>query len=210
MSDSIEQEPRVDRQNRIPDAWENGKKVYIRGLERQKEKLSKEEAVMVSPVQPIGGGVLANGTKSDSDVVFKREDQKRFSSLVQIIGNAPAPWVAEALEEHGIVLPGGQTITRMAAATEAMFHAAIADKSVPAFVALRDSGWGKPKEELEVTENKPKEILINAEVIQSLRRAKDEGKVIDAEISEGATDAKIVQSDDGSIGVSEIQNNAEN
>ena len=40
-------------------------------------------------------------------VVFKVADRKRFSNLVRVIGESEADWVDEALERHGIVIPGG-------------------------------------------------------------------------------------------------------
>ena len=50
---------------------------------------------------------MGNGLGADKDMVFKVADRKRFSNLVRVIGESEADWVDEALERHGIVIPGG-------------------------------------------------------------------------------------------------------
>lgn len=154
---------------------------------------------------PIGGGILANGTNKDAPMTITVGDRKRFSTLVNMMGDSEAGWVADALEDIGVVLPGGAKITRWAAATEAMFHAAIADKNVAAFVALRDTGPGKPREEIEMMDKGGNVIPINAEVMQDLRRARDAGKVVDVDVGEGTQDTKIVKGASGEYEVARAE-----
>ena len=48
-------------------------------------------------------------------------------------------------------------------------------------MALRDSGWGKPKEEVEVSNKVEDAIPIRAEVLADMRRARDVGRVVEVE-----------------------------
>ena len=93
-----------------------GKRMSSRGVEvsdREMRGIEKEERALATGTRPMGGGVLGNGLGADSDMVFKVADRKRFSNLVRVIGESEADWVDEALERHGIVIPGGVRMTRM-------------------------------------------------------------------------------------------------
>ena len=188
-----------------------GKRMSSRGVEvsdREMRGIEKEERALATGTRPMGGGVLGNGLGADSDMVFKVADRKRFSNLVRVIGESEADWVDEALERHGIVIPGGVRLTRMAAATEAMYHAAVADKNVGAYVALRDSGWGKPKEEVEVSSKVEDAIPIRAEVLADMRRARDVGRVVEV-VDVGSGDVVIEKDEKGKYGVSGLPRDVE-
>ena len=165
----------------------NGKRMSSRGVDVLKE----EKELFVSEV-PVNGGIMGVDSGKVEDLVIKVEDRKRMSTMVRVMGESGADWIGEALERHGIVLPGGVRATRMMAATESMFHAAIADKNVAAYVALRDSGWGKPKDEVEVSGGGMKEAIpITSEVLVELRKARDVKKEIVVDMKDGGGNVTI-------------------
>ena len=73
---------------------------------------------------------------------------------------------------------------------------------------LRDSGWDKPKEEVEVSSKVEDAIPIRAEVLADMRRARDVGRVVEV-VDVGSGDVVIEKDEKGQYGVSGLPRDVE-